>query len=601
MNSSVTKSIAVLPFTSLSPGLEAEYFADGMTDEIINSLAKIQELKVISRTSSFTFKGTQLKLSEIASQLNVSIILEGSIRLAGTAIRISTQLIEAEEDFHFWSETFDRELNNVFEIQDEISLIIADKLREHIGHFNIDNQLVDRYDVSLDTYQKYLKGRFHLMKLDYENTFKAVDLFTEVIEEAPTFPLPYLDINQGYTFMGTMGIISSYEGYMKAQPFLEKAIEVGPNLPETLLNLSWISCWQKWDLQEAYRYLNEALSIRPSDNMYLTMANYLTLEGKLDTAMKYINKALDLAPFSSTNLNYMGFIYYMKEEYENALPYFKRSLQIQPELPFPVAYIGFSYLLNGQPEEALSYFGQLEDDDNGFLAKLGGITITHAFLGNQEAVNTGIQKLESYLDSPSAGAAMNYLIQCYSQLKKPEKALFHLQQAIEYKFPLVLLLPLEPLAKSLHHHERFNTLMQGILGESLQREPSTKPKNPIYTKEELSLYIDRLTTLMEEDELYLNPDLSLRLLAEYMNLSANQLSHVLNEGVQKNYSHFINSYRLTYFKERLMKADAHQLTILAMAYDSGFNSKTVFNTFFKKEEGITPKAYWKVVNGRQSR
>lgn len=596
MNPDVPKSIAVLPFQSLSPGLEAEYFADGMTDEIINSLAKIQELKVISRTSSFTFKGTQLKLSEIAKQLNVSIILEGSIRLAGTTIRINTQLIEAEEDFHFWSETFDRELNNVFDIQNEISLLIADKLREHLGHLNIENQLVDKYDVSLDTYQKYLKGRFHMMKLDYENTFKAVELFTEVIEEAPDFPLPYLDINQGYTYMGTMGIISSYEGYMKAQPFLEKAIELGPNLPETQLNLAWSSCWEKWDLQQAYRHLTEALSIKPTDNMYLTMANFLTLEGKLDTAMKYLNKALDLAPFSSTNLNYKGFIYYMKEEYDNALPYFKRSLQIQPELPFPVSYLGFSYLLNGQPEKALSYFTQLEDDDNGFLAKLGGTTITHAFLGNQEAASDGIIKLESYLDSPSAGTAMNFLIQCYSQLKKPEKALFHLQRAIEYKFPLVLLLPMEPLAKSLHHHERFNTLMQGILGESMQREPSTKPKSSMYTKEELSLYIERLTTLMEEDELYLNPDLSLRFLAEYMNLSANQLSHVLNEGVQKSYTSFINSYRLDYFKKRLHKEDAHQLTILAMAYDSGFNSKTVFNTFFKKEEGITPRAYWKAVN-----
>ncbi len=596
MNPDVPKSIAVLPFQSLSPGLEAEYFADGMTDEIINSLAKIQELKVISRTSSFTFKGTQLKLSEIAKQLNVSIILEGSIRLAGTTIRINTQLIEAEEDFHFWSETFDRELNNVFDIQDEISLLIADKLREHLGHLNIENQLVDKYDVSLDTYQKYLKGRFHMMKLDYENTFKAVELFTEVIEEAPDFPLPYLDINQGYTYMGTMGIISSYEGYMKAQPFLEKAIELGPNLPETQLNLAWSSCWEKWDLQQAYRHLTEALSIKPTDNMYLTMANFLTLEGKLDTAMKYLNKALDLAPFSSTNLNYKGFIYYMKEEYEKALPYFKRSLQIQPELPFPVSYLGFSYLLNGQPEKALSYFSQLEDDDNGFLAKIGGTTISHAFLGNLEATNNGIQKLESYLDSPSAGTAMNFLIQCYSQLKEPEKALFHLQQAIEYKFPLVLLLPMEPLAKSLHHHERFNTLMQGILGESMQPEPSTKPKSSMYTKEELSLYIERLTTLMEEDELYLNPDLSLRFLAEYMNLSANQLSHVLNEGVQKSYTSFINSYRLDYFKKRLHKEDAHQLTILAMAYDSGFNSKTVFNTFFKKEEGITPRAYWKAVN-----
>lgn len=101
---------------------------------------------------------------------------------------------------------------------------------------------------------------------------------------------------------------------------------------------------------------------------------------------------------------------------------------------------------------------------------------------------------------------------------------------------------------------------------------------------------------MHEDQLFLNADLSLRLLAEYMNLPANQLSYVLNEGVQKSYTYFINSYRLDYFKKRLLKKDAHQLTIMAMAYDSGFNSKTVFNTFFKKVEGVTPKAYWKSLN-----
>ena len=121
-----SKSIAVLPFKNLSANQEAEYFADGITDEIINSLSKIQELKVISRTSSFTFKETDLTLSEIAKQLGVSIILEGSIRLSGTAIRVNARLIEAAEDFQFWSETFDRKLENVFDIQDEISLIQLD-------------------------------------------------------------------------------------------------------------------------------------------------------------------------------------------------------------------------------------------------------------------------------------------------------------------------------------------------------------------------------------------------------------------------------------------------------------------------------------------
>ena len=282
-----------MPFLNLSSSEDLEYFSDGITEEIINALSKIDELKVTSRTSSFSFKGTKNTITEIGKQLNVSIILEGSVRLSGSSSRITAQLIEVENDFHFWSETFDRDLENVFAVQDEISLLIADKLREQLGHFVMEEQLVDFYDVPLETYKKYLKGRFHLMRLDYTNTLKAISIFEEVIKESPEFPLPYLDINQGYIYMGTMGIIPAFDAFTKAEPFLQKAIELKEDLPETQLNLAWISRWQKWDLKQAYVHLNKAISIRPTDVMYLTMANFLTVEGKLELASKYLEKALD--------------------------------------------------------------------------------------------------------------------------------------------------------------------------------------------------------------------------------------------------------------------------------------------------------------------
>ncbi|MEM7036450.1 MAG: hypothetical protein AAF570_05665, partial [Bacteroidota bacterium] len=197
----------------MSSSTEAEYFSDGISEEIINALAKIKELKVTSRTSSFAFKGTSTTVSEIGQQLGVSILVAGSVRLAGESARITAQLIEVEEDAPFWSETFDRELKHIFEVQDEISLIIADRLRENLGHFDVDEQLVDSYEVPLETYKNYLRGRFHLAKLDYENTHIAISIFEDVIRAAPNFPLPYLDINQGYAYMGTMGIISSMEAY----------------------------------------------------------------------------------------------------------------------------------------------------------------------------------------------------------------------------------------------------------------------------------------------------------------------------------------------------------------------------------------------------
>lgn len=590
------KSIAVLPFVNMSSNAEVEYFSDGITEEIINALAKIKELKVTSRTSSFSFKGTNSNLSEIGKKLNVSIILEGSVRLSGTSARITAQLIEVENDFHFWSETFDRDLSNIFLVQDEISLIIADKLREHLGHFELEEKLVDSYNVPFETYKKYLKGRFYLMKLDYTSTLKAISIFEEVILESPDFPLPYLDVNQAYAYMGTMGIIPAYEGFTKAQPFLQKAIELKEDLPETQLNLAWTSCWQKWDLKQAYIHLNNALSIRPTDTMYLTMSNFMTIEGKLDTAMLYIDKSLELAPFSPVSVNYKGFLFYMMEQYEKALPCFKRSLNLQPELPFPVVYIGSSHLLSGRHEEGLAYFNNLPEDETGYLAKLGGTTIAHAMMGNLAKAKEGVSKLESFLETPSAGNALNFLILCHAQLNNLETALEYIKKGIENHFPLVLLLPTEPLAKPLHDLPSFKKHISGILSDSISIEPTRKYKKSLFTDKELTRFKNRLNTLMQEDQLFLNPELSLRSLADYMNLPPNHMSQLLNEGFNQNFADYINSYRLEDFKSKLNTDSAHELTLLALAYDSGFNSKTVFNTFFKKKLGITPKAYWKQLN-----
>ena len=592
MNTEHNKSIAVLPFVNRSNNEEVEYFSDGITEEIINALSKIQELKVTSRTSSFSFKGTKHTISEIAKQLNVSIILEGSVRLSGTSARITTQLIEGENDFNFWSETFDRDISNIFQVQDEISLIIADKLREHLGHFELKEHLIDFYDVPLEIYKKYLKGRFYMMKLDYTNTLKAISILEEVIEESPDFPLPYLDINQGYTFMGTMGIIPSFEAFTKAQPFLEKAIELKEDLPETQLNLAWINCWQKWDLKQAYVHLNNALSEKPTDSMYITMANLLTIEGKLDLAMKYINKALDIAPFSSVNINYKGFLFYMMEQYDKALPYFKQSLLIQPELPFPVVFIGACDLLAGNLQEGLNYFENLPEDSSGFLSKLGGTAISHAMMGNISKANEGISKLETFFGTPSEANALNFITLCHIQLNNIEKAMELINQSVENHFPMVLLLPTEPLAKPLHELPAFKTIMQKLIGSDNREEPQRKYKKLLFKDQELKKYKTRLIDLMEQKDLYLDPELTLRSLAEYMNLPANNMSQLLNKGFNQNFTEYVNTYRLEHFKKLLQTTDSHHLTILALAYDSGFNSKTVFNTFFKNKEGITPKAYW---------
>ena len=413
-----TKTIAVLPFVNMSSSEDNEYFSDGMTEEIINALAKIKGLKVTSRTSSFFFKNKNIPIPQIGQALSVSTILEGSVRLSGNKMRITAQLIDVADDFHFWSETFNRSMDDIFAVQDEISLLIADKLREHLGHFEIGNNLVNVPNIPVATYQLFLKGRYYLAKLTKESTEKAIAIFEEVIAAQPDFALAYLDINQGYSYLGTMGLLPAQEAFVKAKPFLDKALELDENLPESQRNLSWICSWQNWDFEGAYRHIVKAIDLRPSEINYLTMANLLSVEGKFDAASNYIDKALQLDPFSAILIHFKGFILYLQEQYEKAIPYFEKSLSIQPDMPFPILYFGEILLLQGNPSEALAYFKNLPDKKGGGLTKLGGTTLAYAALGDIPKTEEYISKLEAMLETDSVGSAMHFLILVKTRMGK---------------------------------------------------------------------------------------------------------------------------------------------------------------------------------------
>ena len=218
-------SIAVLPFVNMSSDPENEYFSDGISEEIINALTKIQGLQVTARTSSFAFKGKCEDIREIGRQLDVSTILEGSVRKAGCQVRITAQLINVEDGYHYWSETFDRQLEDIFAIQDEISIKIAEKLREHLGHFNIQERLIDRPTQNLEAYQLYLKGKFYGHKWSPEHFCTAIDLYEQSIQLAPEFALAYAGLADAYTTMAALNIMPGEEGFNKARVYAQKAIK----------------------------------------------------------------------------------------------------------------------------------------------------------------------------------------------------------------------------------------------------------------------------------------------------------------------------------------------------------------------------------------
>lgn len=589
------KSIAVLPFVNLSNDINNEYFCDGLTEEIINALATIKELLVTSRTSSFYFKNKIVTAKEIREKLKVATFIEGSVRVSKNKMRITVQMIDTADDYHFWSETFDRNPENIFEIQDEISLFIAEKLREHVGHIEIENKLVEPIDVPVNIYREYLKGRYYIMKLDYKNSIKGIKILKEVIHKSPNFSNPYLDINLAYVNMGTMGLMPSFEAYEKAQPYLSKALELDPDSSRSQLNLAWIECWQNWNLKKAYEHANKALEIQEADDIFLTISNFLTVEGKLDAAQNYLDKALHLDPYAAINHHYKGFLYYLKEEYKTAIPHLKKALELDPKLPFPPIYIGISLLMSGNPNEALTYFGSLEGVSVKDLTKLGGETMCYAKLNETEKYNDGLKELETYLTTALVDKAFTFLILVNALLGNNEKVIDLITQAYNNRLPLILLLNPSPILKPVKNHKRFKDIMLKAIPDNLNYKQKKKYKQVLLDSNEIKKYSKELEQIMIDYKLYLNPDLSLKDLASYLELPANYASQLLNLGFQKNFSEYVNTYRINEFKERVLLEENKGLTLMAVAYDSGFNSKTVFNTFFKKIEGTTPNTYLKSV------
>ena len=598
MQTLATKTIAVLPFKNNSNQQDFEYLCDGMTEEIIHALAKIGNLRVTSRTSSFYFKDKDMPVQEIGNALHVSTILEGSIQFVKDKMRIKAQLIDVVDDYQFWSTSFNRSIEDIFAVQEEISLLIAEKLREHVGHFDIEGKLTKQADITVDLYKKYLKGRYHVLKMGQADVEKGMALFKDIIDEAPGFALAYFGMNLGYTLLGTIGLLPAAESFRQGKYFLDKGIELGPELPESQLQLSYYAFLQDWDLDKTYKHINKSFELRPTVEFYQSMTSVLVCEGKFEAARNYINTAIQLDPFSSINYHLQGFTYYCEEQYAQAVECFQKSMEIKPDNEVSLLYLGQALILKGHTKAGRVYFENIQpqEGDSAGLIKTAGLAMAYTKLGNLTLANENIFLLEAAVETDQAGRAINLLAQCTCLQEDYKTAMFWLEKGFEMRLPLMMYTFVEPMLKPLHQLERFQTLKEQILKvETSFVLPIKKYKKPLFTQADVEKYKKQVTLLLEKERPYLDPNLSLKDLAEMLVLPPNYMSQLLNAGFDQNFSEFVNSYRLEAFKRKIADPQMRHLTILALAYESGFNSKTVFNNFFKKMMGQTPKAYWKSV------
>jgi TolB-like protein/Tfp pilus assembly protein PilF len=344
-------SIAVLPFADMSPGKDNEWFSDGLAEEIINALTKIQGLKVIARTSAFAFKGKDQDITAIAEALRVRNILEGSVRKAGNRIRVTAQLITASDGSHLWSERYDRDMTDVFAIQDEISQAIAEKLRVRLVG---DRSLVKLYTGNVEAYNLYLKGRHHLLRFSPEHLGKSKEYFDQAIAVNPAYAPPWHGLAVIDYLMGAFAIVLPKTANAQSRQAILKALELDETLPEAHGHLAALSAFE-FDWEGAEREFRRALELGPENSEVWMQYGmfYLGPMCRTDEAAAALKRALELDPLSTANQSFLGVRFLALRQYDRAREQFKNALELDPHFALAHVWLGQTYIIEERFEEAL--------------------------------------------------------------------------------------------------------------------------------------------------------------------------------------------------------------------------------------------------------
>lgn len=319
------KSIAVLAFENMSGDPEQEYFSDGISEEILNSLVTVAGLKVAGRTSAFSFKGKNEDIRKIGKKLNVAMVLEGSVRKAGKKVRVTAQLINVKDGYHLWSETYDRELEDIFAVQEDIANHIVEKLRLHVQ----DNFMSESRTQNIEAYEFFLKGSYFLTK-DFMGTEKAMEYFQKAVELDPDYATAYARIGETYIIYGGYGIMPHAEAYINARKYAQKAIRIHEQEPLAHKVLSYVSLIFDWDWELAILAYNNAIQYGLPDPDEAITYYDVFIHKDFDHAIRVSEQLLEKDPLAIHPHWHLGIMNYFAGRYEEALINFNNTLELDP-------------------------------------------------------------------------------------------------------------------------------------------------------------------------------------------------------------------------------------------------------------------------------
>ncbi|MCB0635420.1 MAG: helix-turn-helix domain-containing protein [Lewinella sp.] len=589
-------SIAVLPFVNMSASEDNEYFSDGITEEIINALAKIDGLKVTSRTSAFHFKGKHLPMPEIGKALGVSTLLEGSVRLAGKAIRITAQLIDAAQDFHFWSETWDRKLDDIFAVQDEISLLIAEKLREQIGHFEIGEQAAARH-TEIGAYEWYLKSKSSFAKFQRADLLRAVEEIEKAIAIDNGCPFYHASKAIYYGYLGLVKAIPGAEAFSTSKASARRALELAPTDPEANYAMGQVHYFFEKDLQTAEAYLDLALQYRPNYVTALLGGSVMdVVNGHPERALARARKAIALDPLTPAHGYYLASALQRIGRYEEALVEVDQLLKVIPRHTNSYCLKGTILQRLQRYEEAIAHYQTVPVAGDQTVVYYTGISMAYAARGELAQAEAYLLRAREQGQNLHLASEENPAVILHIYQGNLDLAFAEIEKDIaagRYYLNFYREIPAFQLLADDPRYRLFDTMFKSTVPAEAAppAENEGSNKKALLDEAQIARYSEQVRAHMVREQAFLDPRLSLRELAQQLGLSPNQLSLVLNEGLGQNFNSFVNHYRVEAFKA-LAKDPAHaHLTILGLAYECGFNSKTVFNTYFKQQTGMTPRAF----------
>ena len=451
-------SIAVLPFDDLTPEKDQGYLCDGLAESLINALTKIKDLRVPATTSSFSFRDKQRDIQEIGEKLNVETVLRGSVQKAGNRVRITSQLIRISDESLLWSEQYNRNLEDVFAIQDEISLAIVDRL--NVSLFGEEKaELLKRHTEDIEAYNMYLRGRYFWNRRTEEGLKKALEYFESAIGKDLDYALAYAGVADSYLMLDAYTALSAKEAYMKAKEAALKALEIDSTLAEAHASLAFIKVKYDWDWEGAEKDFKRAIELSPN---YATAHQwyglYLVGMARYDEAIEEIKHAYRLDPFSLIINRVVGEAFYNARQDDQAIEVLQRTIEMDPKFSRAHLYLGKVYLQKSMYEEALAEFQEEKDISTVWdLRPEAWIGITYLRMGKRSKAQ---DVLDDLIERPKKAGGLSGLAGLCFALGKKDQGFKWLEKGYEERSFFPWELRDDTLFGSVRSDQRFKVLLK---------------------------------------------------------------------------------------------------------------------------------------------